>query len=584
MVLLASSVLVLSLLGAYGDASPLASRSPKSEVCTPTAVRYIGATANKVESFLNIRFGEDTSGANRFAPPKPYTYAVGTVVDASRGGAACPQPKQAVASMPLFDNVTKMSEDCLTLRIDRPVNTSASAKLPVLVWIYGGGDSFGQIYDSAYDPTGLVLGAAEKDFPVIYVAMNYRVGVFGFAASPALNATDSLNVGLLDQRLAIEWVRDHIAAFGGDPDNVTIFGESDGATGVGLQITAYGGKGGDAPFRRAIMQSGSPMADPGTASNKSAEHTSQLTKITNCTASTPEAELKCLRNIPMKTLNSLAVEYERQVGGEDGMDVFIPISPSTFIPDSPSKLVATGQFSRNIDIISGWNEDDGSFSIPTTIATDKDLALFVKYEYALFSTEDIERVLALYPASAFSSRVASLPAVNKNNITEHYFRASQIKRDAEFSCASLYLAQMNHKYSTYETRNYLFALNQTLFRDMYAAVNMSYLGVSHFSDIPYVFNQAQGYGEYASAKDLALSAEVSGSWAAFAALGQPSHGPGTVPGWESAFENGNYQLQVIGGSYNGTRITGPSQRGGYEDLAAKCAFWTSEDILAKLQV
>jgi carboxylesterase type B len=186
------------------------------------------------------------------------------------------------------------------------------------------------------------------------------------------------------------------------------------------------------------------------------------------TASTPEAELKCLRNIPMKALKSLAVEYERQVGGEDGMDVFIPISPSTFIPDSPSKLVATGQFSRNIDIISGWNEDDGSFSIPTTIVTDKDLALFVKYEYA-----------------------------------------------------------------TYETRNYLFALNQTLFRDIYAAVDMSWLGVSHFSDIPYVFNQARGYGEYASAKDLALSSEVSGSWAAFAALGQPSQGPGTVPGWDA---------------------------------------------------
>ncbi|PYI26312.1 alpha/beta-hydrolase [Aspergillus indologenus CBS 114.80] len=106
--------------------------------------------------------------------------------------------------MPLFDNVTTMSEDCLTLRIDRPARTLSSATLPVMVWIYGGGDSFGQIYDSVYDPTGLVTGTAEKGFPIIYVVVNYRVGVFGLAASPALAASDSLNVGLLGRRLALK--------------------------------------------------------------------------------------------------------------------------------------------------------------------------------------------------------------------------------------------------------------------------------------------------------------------------------------------------------------------------------------------
>lgn len=234
-------LLVLSTLLPSIHSRPLQEPQAIASCATSDAVRFRGTTANNVESFLNIRFGEDTSGANRFTPPKPFNYPPGTLVNATAPGAACPQPKQAVSTMPLFDNVTHMSEDCLTLRVDRPAGTPASAKLPVMVWIYGGGDTFGQIYDSAYDPTGLVLGAADKGTPVIYVAMNYRVGVFGFAASPALNATDSLNAGLLDQRLAIEWIRDHIETYGGDPDNVTIFGESDGATGVGLQITAYGG-------------------------------------------------------------------------------------------------------------------------------------------------------------------------------------------------------------------------------------------------------------------------------------------------------------------------------------------------------
>lgn len=473
--------------------------------------------------------------------------------------------------MPLFDNVTHMSEDCLTLRVDRPAGTSASAKLPVMVWIYGGGDTFGQIYDSAYDPSGLVLGAVAKGTPAIYVAMNYRVGVFGFAASPALNETDSLNAGLLDQRLAIEWVRDHIETFGGDSDSVTIFGENDGATGVGLQITAYGGQQ-KAPFKRAIMQSGSPMADKETAGTKSLRHTKQLTKLVNCTASTSEAELQCLGSVPMAKLNSIAVAYENKVGGNSGMGVFVPVAPSTFIPDSPSKLLATGRFSRGIDTMGGWNQDDGSFDTLATLSSDEDVFAYLKYEYPALSNKTIKHVMALYPVSSF-------PDLPSENISAHYFRTSRIQRDAEFSCPTLYTAQMNHKYSP-ESANYLFSLNQTIFRSAYAAANMSYLGVSHFSDIPYVFNQASAetLAPYATKEDLKLSSEMSGSWAAFAKTGRPSGGNWTITGWADAFGSGgdaqDQFLQVIGGPDSGSRTTK------YDDLGARCAFWNSQEGFA----
>ncbi|KAL4786416.1 Alpha/Beta hydrolase protein [Aspergillus varians] len=408
-------LLALSLLFPHGLASPL----HRADVWSPDAVRYEGTTANTVESFLNIRFGEDTSGANRFAPPRPFTPPPGTIVNATNAGAAC-------STSPLRLN-------------------------------------------------------------------------------------------------------------------------GDGATGVGLQITAYGGSR-QAPFQRAIMQSGSPMADPGTASNKSTEHTAQLTKLLNCTAVTSVAELQWLRSLPMDTLNSVSVAYQNQVGGEDGMDVFIPTSPSTFIPESPSKLLSTGRFARNVDIIGGWNEDDGSFSTPTSLTTEKDVAVFLKDEYPAFSTSDIARALALYSVSSFSSRGASLPPANRN-ITAHYFRASQMKRDAEFACPSLYMAQMMGRYSTTSTANYLFALNQTLFREMYAAVDVSYLGVSHFSDIPYVFNQVESedYAPFASAQDSILSSEMSGSWAALHRLEGPRMGMALLLGWVGA-ENGNggYTLQVIG--------------------------------------
>ena len=113
----------------------------------------------------------------------------------------------------------------------------------MLVWFYGGGDEYGSTNFSLYDPTALVLGAEAKGTPLIFVAMNYRMNIFGFGNSPALRDEKSLNSGLLDQRLALEWIRKNIAAFGGNPEKVTLFGESDGGTGIGLQMTAYGGKG-----------------------------------------------------------------------------------------------------------------------------------------------------------------------------------------------------------------------------------------------------------------------------------------------------------------------------------------------------
>lgn len=141
-------------------ATPIVERdSEKSEAgpvvhaSNPSIVAFKGVTANDVESFLNIKFGVGTAGDNRFAPPQPYTYPSGSTVDASRPGAACPQSKIPLPRFPLLDNITDVSEDCLTLRIDRPAGTQANAKLPVMVYIYGGGDTIGQIYDGAYNPT-----------------------------------------------------------------------------------------------------------------------------------------------------------------------------------------------------------------------------------------------------------------------------------------------------------------------------------------------------------------------------------------------------------------------------------------------
>jgi carboxylesterase type B len=154
-----------SAIQLYSSITPVVTNSSNG-------VSFHGNYSNGVESFFNIRFGYDTSGPNRFAHSKAFEYPAGTMVNATAFGAACPQQKHALP-VNFLSNVTNQSEDCLNLRIDRPANTTADAKLPVMVYIYGGGDNTGQIYDSLYSPAGLLLGAAAKKIPIIYVAMKY---------------------------------------------------------------------------------------------------------------------------------------------------------------------------------------------------------------------------------------------------------------------------------------------------------------------------------------------------------------------------------------------------------------------------
>ncbi|CAJ2500562.1 Uu.00g034150.m01.CDS01 [Anthostomella pinea] len=191
-------------------------------------VTYQGMTKGTVEHFLNIRYAHDTSGLRRFAPPEPYTPPEGSEIAATEAGPACPQTQTALP--PFFDETPWISEDCLNLRISRPAGTSAGDKLPVVVWVQGGGVVKGSAYDSHSEPDNLIALSEELKKPVIYVTFNYRLTIFGFARLPILKDQQSLNAGMRDQRTAFEWVKDNIAAFGGDPNRVALFGLSSGGT------------------------------------------------------------------------------------------------------------------------------------------------------------------------------------------------------------------------------------------------------------------------------------------------------------------------------------------------------------------
>jgi carboxylesterase type B len=191
-------------------------------------ITYIGTIQSGIQRFLNIPYGKDTSGSRRFAAPEPFIQVPDTIFDATTPSPACPQPIDG--DFPWNSNATYQSEDCLKLDIARPPLVPNGSKLPVMVWIYGGGLFDGQISERTTTGLGLVQQSMENELPVLFVAINYRVNIFGFADSDALRSSKSLNAGLRDQRLALEWVKENIEYFGGNPDRVTIFGQSSGGT------------------------------------------------------------------------------------------------------------------------------------------------------------------------------------------------------------------------------------------------------------------------------------------------------------------------------------------------------------------
>jgi carboxylesterase type B len=250
----------------------LAAPAPHEKRANPTVIApspqatIAGINLLGVESFKGIPYAQPPIDQLRLKPPQILTSALGKV-DGTGIPKACPQfffsiderniPTNVlgtILNLPLLQTVTNAGEDCLTINVQRPASTKADAKLPVLFWIYGGGFELGST--AMYDGTSLVAESVAQGKPIIFVAVNYRVGGFGFLPGKEVLADGSANLGLLDQRLGLQWVADNIAAFGGDPEKVSVLD----------QMMLYDGDNtynGKPLFRAGIMNSGSVVpADP----------------------------------------------------------------------------------------------------------------------------------------------------------------------------------------------------------------------------------------------------------------------------------------------------------------------------------
>ncbi|HKU40338.1 MAG TPA: carboxylesterase family protein [Polyangiales bacterium] len=337
-----------------------------------------GRSAAGTRSFIGIPYAAAPVGARRWQAPQPVEPWSETF-DATGPGVACMQSAESGSRF------VPQSEDCLRLNVFAPLDPPEKP-VPVMVWLHGGSNELGSANDfidpprllGASTPVRRFDGAAFRDFAereVVVVTLNYRLGALGFLAHPALSteAGTSGNYGLLDQQAALRWVQRNIAAFGGDPDRVTLFGQEAGAIDICYHLVAAGSQG---LFHAAVLQSGSCGAQrlPRLAA---AENQAEITAASlGCAGLQGEASLACLRALPAETFQHATPTHDVARGA-------LAVIDGQFLREQPAHALSAGRFEQ-VPLIIGNDvaEDDLSCAARQLAARVSRFASVYLYSFA----------------------------------------------------------------------------------------------------------------------------------------------------------------------------------------------------------
>ena len=449
-----------------------------------------GVAETDLTVYRGIPFAAPPVGDLRWRAPQPAARWAG-VRPADKFG---PDPYQG-------DGKGNVSEDCLYLNVWTPAK-SAADRLPVLVWIYGGGFSFGSTSTPVHNGEHL----ARKG--VVLVSINYRVGTFGFLAHPELTAESphhaSGNYGLQDQIAGLQWVKKNIAAFGGDPDRVTIFGESAGGISVSMLCASPEARG---LFRGAISQSGGSFG-PSRPTTYPGENMRLL-------ADAEQSGVAFAKKAGASSIAELRKVAPDKLPAGWGSGAAWPIVDGWVIPDDQSKLYAAGKY-NDVAILVGYNSDEGlSFARETTPA---EYIAGVQKRYGPFA----DKLIAAYPAGT-------------NNVPK---TARDLMRDAAFGWQTWIWARLQSR--TGKSKVFLYHFDQ---HPEHAAGSLEAdHGTPHGVDVPYVFQTLDRKDPKLTAGDFAISETLSTYWTNFAKRGDPN-GPG-VPVWP-VFTEANRQVMYF---------------------------------------
>jgi para-nitrobenzyl esterase len=449
-----------------------------------------GYKENEVEVYKGIPYGKTPVDDLRFLPPVAIEPWKG-VLDASKYGSCAYQGYTQLEEW--FGKIEPESENCLNLNIWTPA--ADDEKRPVMFWIHGGAFIIGSGIDLMYDGSALA-----KRGDVVVVTINYRLGALGYLYIPGVTA----NVGQLDQIAALEWVRDNIESFGGDPDNVTIFGESAGGLAVVTLCAMPAAKG---LFHRVIAHS-APFFDP-EVSEKNSKGLMRMLKL-------KKGDIDGLRNIPPEKI----IETQNAYMAKNPTDIlaFRPLIDGTTIPKHPLIAFQNGEC-KNIDFMIGSNLDEAKLftaldpSFNEMVKSGGENAL-IGYLATMGIDAERSRTIVDTYKKAREGKFSTEPKELMNVlITDYIFRISTIR-----------LLEAQRKYQP-NTFNYLFTMESP----------NEDLGAAHAVELPFVFNtlDAPGMDEFAGKgpEVEALSKKMMDAWIAFAKTGNPNHEG--IPDWPS---------------------------------------------------
>jgi para-nitrobenzyl esterase len=504
--------MVWKTLGAAAMALALAACGGDDETPDPTVAQtqqgtVTGTAANGVVQFLGIPYAAPPAGALRWkAPVAP---AVRTAsLNASTPGAQCVQ-----AGPPPTLTATG-SEDCLYLNIYRP-QASSSSPYPVILVVHGGGYVLGS--------SAFVNGTSQaKNNNVIVVSINYRLSALGFLAHPALTAEDTAthasgNYGLMDQTAAMAWVKQNIAAFGGDPNNVTLTGGSAGGLSVFTHMASPMSAG---LFAKAAPQSGGFSRVQATLAQSEAAGVA-FAAPWNCNgAGTPLQVAACLRNVPAAT--TLVGALPPPQSGTGNLAAWLPILDGKFLTTSTATAFASGNFNK-VPVMSGMVEDEGTFFVsapfgqnPITAATYEPVGLA-----GFLQLPDVAGVSARYPLAAYPSPNQALARVYGD------FRVTcGVMQDSENIAKALPATAKVYVYQFAEKTPYTDATS--LIGRLPPNTNITY-GAFHSSDVPYWYDQMT---TNPTSAQLQLAQTMSKALANFAKNGDPNT-TGAAAQWQA---------------------------------------------------
>ncbi|KAH8910697.1 alpha/beta-hydrolase [Coniochaeta sp. PMI_546] len=409
-------------------------------------------------------------------------------------------------------------EDCLFVNVWTPANATVNSKLPVWVFIQGGGYVFNS--NANYDGAEVVEKSGHN---IVMVNFNYRVGVWGFLASERLRKDGDLNVGLLDQRRLLLWVKQYISKFGGDPNHVVIHGASAGAGSVALHLSAYGGRD-DRLFVGAISESLFFPAQPYVSELE--WQFDRIIQRVGCTAAYgKDTAMSCLRGKDMATLQALniAAAFPGRTAPPNPLFYWTPCVDGDFIQDLPYVLFETGRFLK-VPVMFGTDTDEGS-AFASNAASPDDISSFFQDNYPYLTSNDTQAILAHYPKIT--------PALPFHNAW--FPTNSRAYGEATFICPSLNLLRHITSHTPPADRRRIFAYRYNVRDNLNLAAG---LGVPHIFEAAAVFGPANLPPQDVSASYFTYNAPVvpvvMGYWISFVRALDPSvYRAEGAPVWES---------------------------------------------------